>query len=84
MADSGTPVLRTGNGDRVFDETDIPALMALAELAILIERRWVNHVATGELPSSAAESHRRTHGHRLDFGCCARHNAKTAIRTRVA
>lgn len=68
--EEGTPVLRTVDGDRVYDAGDVPALLALAELSALIDRSWTRHVAHGEMPTSAAERHRREFGHRLAFGCC--------------
>jgi hypothetical protein len=69
-AEIDTSVLRTENGKRVLDEDDIPALLALTEIAILMERRWIKRIAAGDMPSTAREAHYRDHGHPLAHGCC--------------
>ena len=71
-ADTSEPVLRLASGERVFDVDDVPAILALAELAALIDRKWVEHTAAGELPSTAVTRHRDETGHRLSYGCCRR------------
>jgi hypothetical protein len=70
--DASDPVSRDSEGRRIYDEHDIPAILALAELAVMIERKWIRHVGAGSLPTTAVESHLRDHGHRLHFGCCRR------------
>jgi len=73
------PVLRLDSGERVLDECDVPALLALVELSVLIERKWVEHAAAGELPSTAVTRHREETGHRLSFGCCRPQAASDAL-----
>jgi len=77
-ADASEPVLRLASGERVFDVDDVPAILALAELAALIDRKWVEHTAAGELPSTAVTRHREETGHRLRFGCCQPHGRPSA------
>lgn len=62
--------LKLSSGERVYTEDDVPALLALAELAVLIEHSWVKHVRFGSLPSTAQTRHEAEHGHTLRFGCC--------------
>ena len=77
-ADTSEPVLRLASGERVFTEADVPAILALAELAVLIEHAWIQHVSAGQLPSTAATAHEREHGHRLRMGCCLPTAARAA------
>lgn len=65
-------VLRTNTGKRVLDEDDIPALLALTEIAILMERKWIKRISFGDFPSTAKASHYEATGHALAEGCCAR------------
>jgi hypothetical protein len=69
-ADTSEPVLRLASGERVFTEADVPAILALAELAVLIEHSWIQHIGAGRLPSTAATTHELEYGHRLRMGCC--------------
>jgi hypothetical protein len=71
-ADQSTPVLRTGDGDRVYDAGDIVALVALGEIAGILDfarQQRLQHETYGYV--SAAAHHLLNHGHRLAFGCCS-------------
>lgn len=72
-------VLRTNTGARVLDDVDIPALLALTEIAILMERKWIKRISVGDLPSTAKASHYEAFGHKLEEGCCARPETKKSF-----
>ena len=73
------PVLKTAEGQRVYDQGDIPALIALCEIELLL-------VAAGQLRLrehvgfylSAADRHRLEFRHGLAFGCCAERGLTSA------
>jgi hypothetical protein len=65
------PVLRTEDGQRVFDEHDVRFLLALEEIQYNLLRVRLTRLRrmAGE-PINDREAHLLEHGHELDFGCC--------------
>jgi hypothetical protein len=69
--DSGTPVLRTGDGRRVLDDVDIAALIALGDIEELLRAAHQQRLMSDNYGyHGAVADHYMTHGHRLAFGCC--------------
>lgn len=69
---NGTPVLRTGEDDRVYDACDIPAIVGLItiELQLVHARaRRLRRVRKDLL--SFREAHLVEFGHEFGHGCCA-------------
>jgi len=73
-----TPVLMF-NGVRVYDECDIPALIAFAEISLLLDQAAQGNLrmTPGEV-QNASDRHLLEQGHRLQFGCCARESERAA------
>lgn len=64
-------VLRTHEGDRVFDTADIYVLCHLDEIRVMLDSYGLKRrVMTTAIPRSAAERHMKDFGHKLGFGCC--------------
>jgi hypothetical protein len=58
-------------GQRVYDERDIPALVALVAIAVRLEYAAASRAAALSEPQTAAVAHLREHGHALSYGCCS-------------
>jgi len=64
-------VLRTHNGERVYDAHDIYVLCRLDEISVMLDSYSLERRAmTMAVPRNANERHMLEFGHMLTFGCC--------------
>lgn len=69
--DQEQEVLRTHDGQRVFDAADIFVLARLDEISVMLDTYCLEQRAmTTATPRNAMERHLREFGHALRFGCC--------------
>lgn len=71
-------MLRTSDGERVYDAPDVEALLAMAWLDAFVQLGMlrVDELVNGATTSASA--HRLETGHRLGFGCCRATSADVA------
>lgn len=78
--DDGGAILRTPDGERVFDVGDVDALLALNQIeATLVIARFQRLRAMRRDILSFREAHLVDFGHEWGHGCCRTHSRPSAV-----